>query len=189
MANHEAFPNKQGNPSEHIPAPPTYEQTPERSSERAHETEQGARNLERDLDAARHEVERIQAEREVKQPSPEAPQRAPREHDSKTARERAYTNIMHQARSQMSAPQRAFSSVIHAPVVDKLSSVTAATIARPSAVLGGSAFAFFITLGLYVIAKMNGYSLSGTETIAAFILGWIIGNVFDFFRTALRGGK
>jgi hypothetical protein len=36
---------------------------------------------------------------------------------------------------------------------------------------------------------MNGYPLSGTETIATFIGGWGLGLIFDFFKVMITGKR
>ena len=61
------------------------------------------------------------------------------------------------------------------------------TIARPDAILSGALFAFTLTLIIYLIAKQSGYPLTGTETIAAFIIGWAVGNIVDFAKKLIRG--
>jgi hypothetical protein len=42
-------------------------------------------------------------------------------------------------------------------------------------------------LALYVFAKTLGFTLSGFETIGAFVIGWIIGILFDFLRAMITG--
>lgn len=108
---------------------------------------------------------------------------------SKRERNASYETTMTEVRTQMSAPSRAFSSVIHQPAVEKLSDALGGTIARPNAVLSGSVSAFLLTLAIYLVARFNGYGLSGTETIAAFILGWLVGITFDYLRLVITGKK
>lgn len=150
-------------------------------------TELNNEKREASADSARHEIEKITAEHEPqKHESPTQP-RIERTVDTKAARSRAYQSIMAQARSEMPAPQRAFSHFIHNPVIDRVSSIAAKTVARPDAILSGSVFAFALTLVIYLIAKQSGYALTGTETIASFIAGWILGNVYDYIKTLIRG--
>ena len=58
-----------------------------------------------------------------------------------------------------------------------------------NAILAGSFSAFVCVTAVYVIAKNYGYPLSGFETIAAFIIGWILGQAFDFMRTMITGKR
>lgn len=133
-------------------------------------------------------VERGSAEKKTKEPvgSP-----AKRRHGvvSKKERKASYKRRMKTVQAELPPAQRAFSKVIHAPVIEKTSEVVGATIARPNAVLAGSMVAFFAVLLVYLLARHFGYTLSGFETIGAFIVGWLIGILFDFFRIMITGKK
>lgn len=133
-------------------------------------------------------VERGSAEKKGKERSG-AP--AKRRHGvvSKKEREASYKHHMKQLQSELSPTQRAFSKVIHNPVIEKTSEVVGSTIARPNAILAGAVVAFFLVLGVYVVSKFYGYTLSGFETIGAFIVGWILGILYDFFKVMLTGKK
>ncbi len=98
-----------------------------------------------------------------------------------------YKKTMSAVQSQMNTPSRAFSKVIHNPVVEKTSEVVGSTIARPNAILAGSTTAFITVAIVYIIAKQYGYALSGFESIGAFIVGWLIGIAFDYIRLLIRG--
>ncbi len=108
---------------------------------------------------------------------------------SKREREISYKATMSEVHSQMSAPSRLFSEVIHHPVVEKVSDAVGGTIARPNAILSGSVSAFLLTLAVYLVARFNGYPLSGAETIASFIFGWLLGLIYDYLRILLLGKK
>jgi len=85
--------------------------------------------------------------------------------------------------------QRGFSKLIHNPAVEKTSEVVGSTVARPNAILAGAVVAFFAVLIVYLTAKHYGYILSGFETIGAFIVGWVLGILYDFFRVMITGKK
>lgn len=108
---------------------------------------------------------------------------------SKKERNASYKQRMKQVQRELPAAQRGFSKVIHNPVVEKTSDAVGATIARPNAILSGAVVAFFLVLAVYVIAKFYGYPLSGFESIAAFILGWVIGILYDYFKLLATGKK
>lgn len=108
---------------------------------------------------------------------------------SKHEKEASFSATMKEVRSQMSAPSRTFSKVIHNKTVEKVSEGVGSTIARPNAILSGAVFAFILTLGVYLLAKNLGYPLSGFETIAAFVLGWALGIVYDFLKVMITGRK
>jgi hypothetical protein len=108
---------------------------------------------------------------------------------SKKQKEASFKNTMKHVQNELPPTARAFSKVIHAKGVEQTSEVLGATIARPNAILAGAVCAFLLTLGLYVLAKNIGYKLSGFETIGAFIVGWVLGIVYDYLRVMITGKK
>lgn len=108
---------------------------------------------------------------------------------SKREREASYKHHMKQLQSELTPAQRVFSKFIHNPVVEKTSEVVGSTIARPNAILAGAVVAFVLVLAVYVVSKFYGYTLSGFETIGAFIVGWILGILYDFFKVMITGKK
>lgn len=105
------------------------------------------------------------------------------------SRKESYKHTMESVRSEMSAPARAFSKVIHNPVVERTSEVIGSTVARPNAILSGSLFAGLSVLALYLTARHFGFELRGSETIIAFTLGWAAGIVFDLLRGMFTGKR
>lgn len=105
---------------------------------------------------------------------------------SKTRLSQSFDKTMQHTRTQMSAPARAFSKIIHAPAVEKVSDLLGSTVARPDAVLSGSVTALLLTLALYLTARYMGFELPGSVTVAAFVVGWLLGVVFDILRGMLR---
>ena len=148
-------------------------------------------NSHENAEQARHEALEQAARTERASVKPEKGRRSAERRGPITKREReaSFTATMSEVRTHMSPADRAFSKVIHDPTVEKVSDTIGNTVARPNAVLSGSVFAFLFTLTFYLIARFNGYPLSGTETIASFFLGWIVGLVFDYFRMLFIGKK
>ncbi len=109
--------------------------------------------------------------------------------NTKAGKKAAFNATMKDARAQMSAPSRTFSKIIHNRPVEKTSEVIGATVARPNALLAGSVAAFILTLAVYLVARYYGYPLTGSESIAAFIIGWLLGILFDYFRVMVTGKK
>ena len=116
---------------------------------------------------------------------------APRRRGGISKKEKAasFKKHMKQVQAELPAPERAFSKLIHNPVVEKTSEFIGATIARPNAILSGAIVAFVLVLAVYLIAKNLGYVLSGFETIGAFIVGWVIGILYDYLRVLITGKK
>lgn len=103
--------------------------------------------------------------------------------------DKAYDQTMQTIQREMPAPSRTFSKVIHNKAIEKVSDVAGSTIARPNALLSGAVCAFLLVLALYAHARYFGYALSGFESIGAFILGWVIGLVFDLLKSIIRGRR
>lgn len=108
---------------------------------------------------------------------------------TKSERAASYKKTMKQVQSELSPIDRAFSKFIHNKAVERVSDAVGATVARPNAILVGSIAAFVFTLAIFLVARYYGYPLSGTETIAAFGLGWLVGLLFDYLRLEFTGGK
>lgn len=108
---------------------------------------------------------------------------------TKEDRKDSFKKTMETVQSQLPKSSRTFSKVIHNPTIEKVSEVTGKTVARPNAILSGSVAAFVLTLAIYTLAKINGYPLSGFETIAAFTIGWLTGMLFDYIRIGVKGGS
>lgn len=163
-----------------------------RELERAHESHEAAK-AERDhedLENARHEIEKINQERRPLQQheKTERIKEVTRE-SRKESQKVAFSRIMQTTQAQMGTSSRTFSKVIHTPAVEKTSEVLGSSVARPNAILSGAVFAFVLTLAVYLVAHWYGYTLSGFESIAAFILGWALGIIYDFMRVMVTGKK
>lgn len=125
-----------------------------------------------------------------KKVTPKSKEKSPAERRgplTKQERDKSFNTTMNEVRTQMSGPSRQFSKFIHNKTVERISDTVGSTIARPNAILSGSVFAFLFTLLIYIIARYNGYPLSGAETIAAFAVGWVLGIIFDYFRVLMTG--
>lgn len=103
-------------------------------------------------------------------------------HATKRQRKDSFDATMDQIRSEMGAPARTFSKVIHNKTVERASEAIGSTVARPNAVLAGSTAATVLTLAVFLIAKHYGYRLSGFETIGTFFVGWAFGLIYDYAR-------
>lgn len=101
--------------------------------------------------------------------------------------DREFNKTMTAVQDEMSPTKRTFSKLIHMPVVEKTSDLLGATVARPNALFAGALGAFGLTLALYLFAKNVGYPLSGFESIASFLVGWILGLLYDYFRIMVTG--
>lgn len=182
---------------EHLPASPEasgeklkdLERAPEILDKKVEVGRESKEDAERNVEKAREEVNKeaisgreVSPSENKKDSRDEAPV-IPRSRDD------SYKITMKRVQSEMSAPARAFSRVIHNKTVERTSEVIGSTVARPDAILSGSVFACILVLAVYLLARYNGFSLSGFETIAAFIVGWVLGIVFDFLRAMITGKR
>jgi hypothetical protein len=132
-------------------------------------------------------VEKGSAEKKTKTGDAPTPRR--RGGISKKEKTASYKKHMKQVQAELPASERAFSKIIHTPVVEKSSEFIGATVARPNAILSGAIVAFFLVLAVYLVAKNLGYALSGFETIGAFIIGWVIGVLYDYLKVLVTGKR
>jgi hypothetical protein len=74
---------------------------------------------------------------------------------------------------------RQFSKVIHNPVVESVSEITGATLARPSGLMYGGIFSLVASSLLYLISKHYGYEYSFFIGILFFIGGFLVGLIVE----------
>ena len=108
-------------------------------------------------------------------------------HATKKQRAVAYQRTMRQIQAEMPPAQRTFSKFIHNPVIEKTSDIVGSTVARPNAIFAGGLCASLLTFAIYGVAKYYGYPLSGFESIGAFLFGWLLGVLYDYFRVLITG--
>lgn len=167
----------------------------ERSVELASERERNAEKVNEkahDVESIKHEAleKAVSHEQESKNESAKIEKQADRPlKNTKASRKAAFNKEMKAVQSEMSAPSRSFSKVIHNPVIEKTSDAIGSTIARPNAIVAGAVAAFILTGALYIWAKYAGYPLSGFESIGAFVVGWLVGIIFDFTRIMITGKR
>lgn len=101
--------------------------------------------------------------------------------------QQTYSQAVKSLQRRLSPASRAFSQVIHQPVVETLSNSAEKTIARPSLLLGAITGALIVTVVLYVVARSNGYVFTPIFSIAALIIGGAVGLVLEFLRFAFTG--
>ncbi|MFZ2544477.1 MAG: hypothetical protein WAW80_00685 [Candidatus Saccharimonadales bacterium] len=108
---------------------------------------------------------------------------------SKKQRENTFKSSIKEVQGEMDPTSRLTSKVIHNPLIEKTSDIVGSTVARPNAMLSGSISAFIFVTLFYFIAKNYGYQLSNFETIAAFVIGWVFGLIYDYFRILIQGNR
>lgn len=171
--------------------PKDFERAPEILDKAAEKAPESKEEVERNTERARAEADKEAISgREVSRG--EHKQRGDESSHTKSlphSRDAGFKQTMKHVQAELSGPERTFSKVIHNKTVERVSDAVGGTIARPDAILSGSIFAFIAVLSLYLMAKYYGFALSGFETIAAFVIGWLFGIVFDFVKAAITGKR
>lgn len=90
-----------------------------------------------------------------------------------------YKRSLRKIRSSLTTPERAFSRVIHNPVVESVSNTTAKTVARPSAFLGGSMGALIGSTTLLFMAKRYGFTYNYSVFLILFVGGFAAGLLIE----------
>lgn len=109
------------------------------------------------------------------------------DHQSRAAHaKKDFSDIMEEVTHEMPKYRRYFSAFIHSPSIWMISDFLGRTIARPNAILFGAVLSFAVTIGVYLLSKNFGYSLSGFESIGAFLVGWITGILYDILLSLLK---
>lgn len=165
---------------EHLNSP---ESTPEISAaEHEQQLERLRNNIEREgteadqakqAETARDRIER-QAEVQAKTSEDDHKPRAAF-HPTKLDKTASYNETMRSMRRRLKPASRAFSKVIHTPVVEKASEIAGATVFRPSVTLGATATALLLGGSTYLTARHYGFGLSGSEFVLALLAGGLIG--------------
>ena len=91
----------------------------------------------------------------------------------------AFKRSLRTARRHMNAPSRVMSRLIHQPVIEKVSEVAGATVARPSGILGGGLFAFVGSFALLWVTKHYGYTYNYLVFFMLFVSGFAIGMIVE----------
>lgn len=99
---------------------------------------------------------------------------------NKTHKKDTFNRTMQQAQGHMSPPMRLFSRMIHMRGIEIVSDVLAKTLLRPNALLGGAITSGLLTLPVWLVAKHYGYELSATMPLISFLIGWILGLLYDY---------
>jgi hypothetical protein len=92
-------------------------------------------------------------------------------------------------RKRMSAPERAFSRVVHQPAVNAVSDITARTVARPSGIAMGGLFAFVGTSAVLYICKRYGYTYNFLMFAMLFAAGFCLGLFVELLWWSMRGRR
>lgn len=147
------------------------------------------RDIELQNERARIETPKVLKDKEAIKTPVQHPKRTNNKTIDAKRLDESYNKIMDRVQSELPSSSRLFSKIIHYKSIELISNTIGSTIARPNAILFGAIFAFTVSLSLYIIAKTIGYSLSGSETIVTFAIGWVIGLAYDLVGLLFNKNK
>lgn len=98
-----------------------------------------------------------------------------REPVHRNLKKQTYKATMQRVEAKLPAYQRRFSQVINNDTVDAVSNVASRTVARPSALLGGSVVAFLALIVFTFYANSLGFEVSSGSFVIFVLLGWALG--------------
>lgn len=87
----------------------------------------------------------------------------------------SYQRTLKRTQAKLSAPSRAFSKIVHQPVIDSASELAGKTIARPSGVLAGGITAFIGSSIFLWAARHYGYEYNFFLLALLFAGGFLLG--------------
>ncbi|HSX17817.1 MAG TPA: hypothetical protein VLE51_00460 [Candidatus Saccharimonadales bacterium] len=120
---------------------------------------------------------------------------SPEEEDEQTAEEAfvnkeikqmAYSRTLSRVRKQMSPTERSMSRLIHLPVVEELSETAAATVGRPSGLIGAGILAFFGSIIYYFTVKQAGYDYDFFVFLVLMAAGFAAGIFIELISRLVR---
>lgn len=164
--------------AEHLRASPEHHSSPEKAQLNPAERQKS-------LERAREKLRTAEAPKQAKealQPTETAKRGEPVV--TRKQRDVAFKKAMTTVRHQLPPIQRSFSLLVHTKPVEVASELLEETFFRPSFLWGGVLGGLVFGGGLYIIATLQGYQLSGTEFIAGLLVGGVLGFVIEklFFR-------
>jgi hypothetical protein len=173
----EAFPTKHERPAEK----PEAEPTPHRSESRHHSEEHTEQVAEKQnsIDEILKKIEKEATTTESLLTEVVKEEKEAGEDElipvNNSLKNHALQQNLRKVQRKLPAPERAFSKVIHQPIVEQISDVTSETIARPSGILVGGLFSVIGSLGVLVICRYYGYEYNFLIGLVAFVGGFICG--------------
>lgn len=91
----------------------------------------------------------------------------------------AYHKVLSATQTRLSAPNRAFSKLVHARSVDAISTVAAKTIARPSGLLGGGIVALVGSAWIAYVATNAGFRYNYSVFFVLLGIGFVFGILIE----------
>lgn len=123
---------------------------------------------------ARKSIDKLAISGKEKAPGNSEKQRQ-RGHTPRSLKKQTYQATMNRVEAKLPAYQRTFSRIINAEPVDKVSTVAAKTVARPSGILGGGLSAFIGLIAVTYFAQSVGFEVKASTFLILLAAGWLVG--------------
>lgn len=170
-----------------LPAPHDHELLQASDTETTSDKESESAKLAALAQSAREAVDRhVTASEEIRLTHPEQDTDRTDLQLTRELKDSKYEQVLIQTQAQLQGPSNAFSKVIHKPVIERISSATAETIARPSGLLGGSIGALLGSLLVLFSAKHYGFAYNFLLFVFIFGVGFIVGLATEGLMNLLR---
>lgn len=148
----------------------------ERAKEAKNEHAEALEHIRRNIDKQAITAEKTHAEEEPKHHQ---------EHVTRELKAIRYNETLRYIKRHLNKNERRLSTVVHAPVIEKVSEVGAKTIARPSGILGGGLFALIGSIFVLYIARRYGFEVPNSLFMVLFVLGFGVGILSELIASGL----
>lgn len=153
----------------------------ERAKAATHEHKQNLESIKAKIEQeAVSGKERPQSEKE--KPTPSQTHYVPDKHLQGLAFDRTIQHV----RKRLSPNEKRLSKAIHQPVVERVSEITAKTVARPSGIMTGSACALIGSIILLWASRHYGFSYNYLIALLLLVSGYVLGCTLELIYLALR---
>jgi hypothetical protein len=98
----------------------------------------------------------------------------------------AYRKTIRQVQTSLNPIPRAFSKIAHQPAIEKISDISAQTIARPWGVLIGGVVALLGSFFVIVVSRKIGFEYNYSVILILYIAGYSAGSVYELARKSLK---
>lgn len=105
---------------------------------------------------------------------------------TKATKKAAYKKTLRHVQRELPKRERAFSKVIHQPVIEKVSEVGGKTIARPSGILAGGICALIGSSVVLYMAKHYGFRYNFFLFILLMVVGFGIGLILELLWSSTK---
>jgi hypothetical protein len=101
----------------------------------------------------------------------------------------AYRRTLQKTQQKLPKPARVFSKFVHQDTIEKLSAISAQTVARPSGILGGSFTALLGSVIVLYLSKHYGFEYNFTLMLVLFVGGFCLGAALELLVWLAYGRK